>query len=352
MMWSGLLNSRKVQTLPMLRRVPIAFVCFTLALGAFAGETVDLLAPRAARAESTRNRSPQELARNLYTEAQSLRQAGRLTAALGKLREAYAALPTPALLWPIAELCADLQQPLEGLEALKSYKQGMSPGEMEAGQGLADADKLEAKLRGQLVTVRTGPKSGAIGDLVEIDGREVGRLPLQSAVYLNPGAHKIRIAQGPVVDVQLHPGQDTLYPAEDAPTTATGKYFPHPLTWAAIGLTTATLAATTVVGSLALYRAGALTDQCPDRLCLGGTNQPIGPLSDAVRAEHSASIAAATLLGFSVAFLVGTSALIIVDWQKQLRGKTLLTRRNSRGLASIVPVAAPDAAGLVFGGRF
>jgi len=351
MMWSGLLNSRKVQTLPMLRRVPIAFVCFTLALGV-AGDKAGRLTPRAARAESSRKSSPQELARSLYTEAQSLRQSGRLTAALGKLREAYGVLPTPALLWPIAELCADLQQPTEGLEALKGYKQGMTPGEMEAGQGLADAERLEARLRAQLATVRTGPKSGAVGDLVEIDGREVGRLPLPAPVTLNPGPHKIRIGQGPILDVQLHPGQDTAFPADDTGGSSTGTYFPHRITWAAIGVTTATLAVTTVVGSLSLYRRGALDSQCVDRLCLGGTNQPIGALADAVRAEHSATIAAATLVGFSAAFLVGTSALIIIDWQKQLRGKTLLTQKNSRGLAGVAPITGPGVAGLVFGGRF
>ena len=48
----------------------------------------------------------------------TLRRSGDLTGALAVLRLTYERVKTPYLLWPMAELHAELLQPMKGLEAL------------------------------------------------------------------------------------------------------------------------------------------------------------------------------------------------------------------------------------------
>src|SRR5262245_34215629 len=89
---------------------------------------------------TARGKDPRVTARNLFKEAESLRQAGKLTQALTKLQEAYQILPTPTLLWPTAELCQTLQMPIEGLAALAKYREQVAPDQMEAGQRISDVE--------------------------------------------------------------------------------------------------------------------------------------------------------------------------------------------------------------------
>ena len=111
--------------------------------------------PLCARAEpSSKGASAETQALALYREAQALERAGKLRQALAKVQEAYATLPTPTLLWPLANLHARNGEPIEALRALSRYRRTMAPSEMEPGQQLADVEKLESQLRAQLAYVR------------------------------------------------------------------------------------------------------------------------------------------------------------------------------------------------------
>lgn len=319
--------------------------------------------PRLAAAQNStgRGKSVQLQARALFKESQDLQRAGDLKGALAKLEEAYDVLPTPTLLWPIAELRLQNKQPLQGLEALARYRQEMAPSEMEPGQQLADADRLAEKLRAQLGTLRPVAPAGAT---ITVDGREIGRAPLPEKVMVNPGSHVISATSSdkskPVeTTVEVQAGQEIEVPlSEDGKRPiVSGGYFPHPLTWAAIGLTTASLLTTTVLGGMVLRETKALDEMCPGRLCLGGTFQDISQLNERVSTQRTHAIAAGTVLGFTTAFVVGTTVLILIDRHRQLTGRTLLSHRPAPPrlvLHQLRPIVSASAGGAAFalGGRF
>jgi hypothetical protein len=313
--------------------------------------------PVQAQSSTGRGRSAQLQARALFKESQDLQRAGDLRGALAKLEEAYEILPTPTLLWPIAELRLSCKRPLQGLEALSRYRQEIAPSEMEPGQQIADADRLEEKLRAQLGALRPIAVPGAT---ITVDGRELGRAPLPDKVMVNPGSHVISASSSdkgrPIeTTVEVQAGQELEVPLTDENQRSGGGYFPHPLTWAAIGLTTAALLATTVLGGVTLQKTRSLDESCPGRLCLGGTSQNILQLNEQVSSQRRHAIAAGTVLGFTSLFIVGTTVLILVDRQRQKRGRTLFGDRVlGPRLGQLRPVvnASPDGVAFALGGRF
>lgn len=329
-------------------------------------------------------------ARKLFTEAQELRQAGKPGPALAKLREAYEALPTPTLLWPIAELCAQLQQPVEGLDALGKYRAQMTPDQMEPGQQAADADKLEARLRAQLGYLIV---NGGAGASVAIDGRDVGRGPFPDKIAVNPGSHKVtatsprgnaeatfEVVQSGEAKVTLPDGPidkgsmvvsngsraTVSQPGGDGASSSPmneGRYFPHNLTWVAIGVTGATLLSATFVGAAALAKTNGIADQCvPEyKLCFGSAQTDINQLNSDVSSQRTLSTTALVLWGVGGAFAIGTAVLIGIDAHRQKSGRTLLagTRPGPGGIRLETPRAglSPEGTGglrfdFALGGRF
>jgi hypothetical protein len=297
-------------------------------------------------------------ARNLYREAKEHSAAGRLSLALDKYREAFAVLPTPTLLWPIAELSLQLGQPVEGLDALQKYRQMMAPAEMEPGQQLADADRLEKRLRERIATVRT---SGGTGALIVLDGRELGRAPLPEPILVNPGSHRVEYtsARGTqAVNLELAPGADQTVDLGDAPPApgdsgAPGvRYKMHPLPAVLLGLSAGTLGAASVFGGLALGKTLDLSGNpaCQNGLCIGMQGTDIGGLADTVSAQRTYSAASIVLLGTGSVLLASSLILIGVDVHRQRRGQKLF----SLTLTPHPPVAASGAAvslGLLPGGQ-
>jgi hypothetical protein len=300
--------------------------------------------------------TPETQARALFRESQELSRSGDLKGALGKLEEAYQILPTPTLHWWFAELYGQLKQPVEGLAALNRYRQEVSPSDMEPGQQLSDADKLEERLRAQLAYLRPAASAGAT---IFVDGKEIGRAPLAERVSVNPGSHRLSAAgqgnQGGSVDVtvEVQPGQEVEVPlANGSPRKG---YFPHPLTFAAVGLTAAFLFATTVVGGMAITDTRNLEGRCVDRLCVGDSNTSITTLNADVSTQRTHVTAASALLGVTTVLAVGTAALIIFDWQRQKAGRTLLTERRLGPRLVLVgptPAVTGEGAGVALGGRF
>ena len=341
----------------MLRPLHItSFVC-ALLLPLTIGVELVFPPPVFAQNPGGKGKGPQLQARALFKESQDLQRAGDLRGALAKLEEAYDILPTPTLLWPIAELRLGLRQPLQGLEALSRYRREMAPADMEPGQQLADADKLEEKLRAQLGYLRPAVAPGAT---ITVDGRELGRAPLPEKISVNPGTHRVSASGGTLsrpVDatVEVQPGQEVEVPLNEETKVGPKAYWPHPLTWAAIGLSTASLFASTVLGGITITETRNLDASCPDRLCLGGTSQDITLLNQQVSTQRTHGIAAGTLLGFTTAFLVGTTALILFDWQRQKAGGTLLKPPQKSASSSLLhPVInlARDGAEFALGVRF
>ncbi|MCS6914975.1 MAG: PEGA domain-containing protein [Myxococcales bacterium] len=144
-----------------------------------------------------------------FRTAEALRQGGQLEAALLVLRMTYERVPTPFLLWPMAQLSEQLRRPLAGLKALADYVEKLPPSEPpEPGQpDAAEVDRLRGRLRAQVASLRV--LADEPGALVLVDGRQLGRTPLAGPVEVDPGRHRIE-ARG----TRLAAAELTLSPGE------------------------------------------------------------------------------------------------------------------------------------------
>lgn len=317
--------------------------------------------PAATAAPAARGKSDEAAARSLYHEAKELAAAGKLSLALAKYRAAHDILPTPTLLWPIAELSLQLDQPVEGLEALHQYRQTITPALMEPGQQLADAERLEKRLRERLGRVRLLGGSGA---LIALDGKERGQGPLNDPLAVNPGSHRIdsttahgtytvmvEVAAGQELPVTLaEPG--TVVPS-GTPTAAgaTPRYRIHPLPAVLFGLAAGAITAATVVGGLALDKTLSLNAQCPEHICLGMQGSDLDALADSVTKQRSYSTSAIALWGIGGVLLAGSVVLLAIDLHRQRSGHKLFSwalRPNLELAAS----GARVSSSLLLGGRF
>ena len=312
--------------------------------------------PGSAQAQSSpRGQSPEAQALALYREARELRQVGKHREALVKVQEAYAVLPTPTLLWPLAELHARNNEPIEALRALARYRREMTASEMEPGQQLADVDKLEAQLKTQLAYVRiVAPNKTQ----VTLDGQAIEASQRSERIQVNPGSHRLVLSseKGRTESrFEIRAGEEQSIPSA-APAEASARFFPHPLSWTAVGLTGVAVLTTSVLGGLALSEAQSLASRCPDRLCVTSSTADLLALNDQIASQRAHATAAKVLIGVSVGLAVGTSALLLIDWQRQRRGQTLLggksaaAERQAKATHAIDADLSTGVQGLVFGG--
>ncbi len=310
------------------------------------------VAPPHALAESGKGRGGEAQALALFREGQELKKAGKFKQALAKTQEAYAALPTPTLLWPLADLYYLSVEPIAGLKALARYRREMTPSDMEPGQQLADAEKLEGLLRAQLAYLRVVVPAGT---KVSLDGEELESVQRAERVPVNPGSHRMLLVSErgrSEYKFEARTGEELTVPGAESATVASAGYFPHPLTWGAVGLTSALLLSSTVVGGLALSDAQSLSSRCPDRLCTVMNAADLVALNEQISNQHNHALAARVLLGLTAVFAVGTTALILFDWQRQRSGRTLLGPKAAPtdGRAGLAP-SLPPGIGMLLGGR-
>lgn len=145
--------------------------------------------------------------------------------ALAVLEQAYARIPSPALLWPMAELHLRLSHPVEGLETLDRYVAAVPANLMPQGQQLPDVERMRgelSKLRAQLTV-----SAAEDGTLVLVDGKPVCKTPLAEPIVLNPGKHRVegQVSRSMAKDVSLSPGQSLQL---NLPMTPTGQAAPAP----------------------------------------------------------------------------------------------------------------------------
>ncbi len=334
------------------------------ALALVLGLTVELGDGGKALAEpaaATRGKSDEAVARNLYREAKELTAAGKLSLALTKYHAAYDILPTPTLLWPIAELSLQLDQPLEGLEALNRYRQALTPALMEPGQQLADVERLEKRLRERLGRLHL---IGGSGTLVALDGRELGVGPIGDTLPVNPGSHRIdsttehgthtmmvEVAAGQELQVSLAAPTSAATEAPKA-AGATPRYRIHPLPAVLFGLAAGAITAATVLGGLALDKTLSLNQQCPDHLCLGMQGSDLNALGDSVTKQRSFSTSAIALWGLGGVLLASSVVLLAIDLHRQRSGHRLFSALPVTPNLELAVSGAQVSSSLLLGGRF
>lgn len=219
-----------------------------------------------------------QLLQSSIKQAKAQVAAGELAQALRTLQAAYQRVPTPALLWPIADLHLRLQQPKEGLEILDRYVAQVRPERMPPGQRLADVEQLRGQFQKQqahLTVVGVRP-----GSTLVVDEVEVGRTPLAKPLVLNPGRHRleVRSLQSVGSDLQLQPGQalqlnlgiyesrtglasPSIAPMDEGPRRAPSR---APIVLGSLGLVA--VAAGGALWGLDGYQSCAQAPMCPQEL--------------------------------------------------------------------------------------
>ena len=278
-------------------------------------------------------------AQGLLTEGSTLYEKGDYAGALEKFDAAYAAYPSPKLMFNIGQADRDLSRPVEALEAFEKFLAGDTGTSPET---TADARKSVAELREKLGQIRVDCET--TGAEVNIDGKSVGVTPLPEPIWATPGRHQVTASHASAalaienVDVtagsvqtvilQLHPLAVPVVAASvpqpeaapespsnpelltsPAPSAASeGWWLGRKWTWVAAG-STALLAAGAVIAGVAMQsRFDSLDKSC------GGGN-PSGPAcseSD-ISSVRSREIVANVFWGLAGAAAVTTGVLFYLE---------------------------------------
>jgi len=169
------------------------FVC-VLSLGLSLSATpLAEAGPPAAAPSGMSQEDEDQLLQNSIRQAKEQLALGNPADALKRLQSAYASVPTPALLWPIAELHRRLEQPIEGLATLQKYVEQVPPHKMPRGQQMPQVEHLQEQMRKQIARLQIFATADAS---VSIDGKDVDAAGLANPVEVNPGRHRVETRQG------------------------------------------------------------------------------------------------------------------------------------------------------------
>jgi hypothetical protein len=147
---------------------------------------VVLLAILAQHSSPTSDAQAKAQAQGLLTEGSGLYERGDYAGALEKFNAAYAAFPSPKLMFNIGQANRDLGRPVEALQAYEKFLAGALDASPET---TADARKSLAELRGKLGRIRIDCK--AVDAEVSVDGKSVGLAPLPEPIWATPGRHQV-----------------------------------------------------------------------------------------------------------------------------------------------------------------
>jgi hypothetical protein len=134
----------------------------------------------------TANPQAKAQAQGLLTQGSALYEKGDYAGALEKFNAAYAAYPSPKLMFNIGQADRDLSRPVEALAAFEKFLAGDTNASSETS---ADARKSVAELREKLGQIRVEcEKPGAE---VNVDGKNIGLTPLPEPIWATPGHHQV-----------------------------------------------------------------------------------------------------------------------------------------------------------------
>jgi hypothetical protein len=134
------------------------------------------------------NADPQSKAQAqaLLGQGTKLYEQGDVAGALEKFNAAFAAYPSPKLMFNIGQANRDLSRPVEAMEALEKFLEGAPDASPET---IADANKSVAELRKKLGKIRVDCETP--GAEVSVDGKSVGLTPLPDLIWTTPGRHQL-----------------------------------------------------------------------------------------------------------------------------------------------------------------
>ena len=248
-----------------------------------------LLAAPAEEAVSVSTQSQDEQAATLLSTARTLRTEGKHAEALVRLESALELTGSPALLWPIAELCLSIGLRERGLEALTEYRRQVPLARSDA------ADALEQKLRA---------------------------LPAEEAPSPSP----------------LPPPPPNPPPGPEPPRRAP---ILRPISVAAIAVAAGLVVVAAGVGGRALYGQRSLDALCQPTeagsLCLVMGNQQVDELRDRAAQAQSWSTAGWSLTGIAAGSVILSVVTVALDLRKHReRTRVVLPISDSQSRLSFV----------------
>jgi hypothetical protein len=125
-------------------------------------------------------------AQALLGQGTKLYQQGDVAGALEKFNAAYAAYPSPKLMFNIAQADRDLGRPVEALEAFEKFLAGAADTSLET---VADVRKSVAELQRKLGRIQIDCETA--GAEVSVDGKSVGVTPLPEMIWATHGRHQV-----------------------------------------------------------------------------------------------------------------------------------------------------------------
>jgi len=125
-------------------------------------------------------------AKALLGQGTKLYEQGDIAGAMEKFQAAYAAFPSPKLMFNIGQADRDLHRHLEALEAFEKFLTDAPDASPEM---IADARKSVNELRKKLGQIQIDCMTA--GSEVSVDGKSVGRTPLPGLIWATPGHHQI-----------------------------------------------------------------------------------------------------------------------------------------------------------------
>jgi hypothetical protein len=125
-------------------------------------------------------------AQALLNEGSRLYGEGDYAGALENFDTAYAAFPSPKLMFNIGQANRDLGRPVEALHAFEKFLANEINASPET---TADARRSLSELREKLGRIRIDCQTADAA--VSIDGKSVGMTPLPEPVWATPGRHQV-----------------------------------------------------------------------------------------------------------------------------------------------------------------
>jgi hypothetical protein len=161
---------------------------------------------------------PKEIARGRVREGNTLYDQGRHEEALGRYREAYAAYPSPKILFNVGQTLLRLGRDVEAAAAFDRF---LADGKDTAPELRQEAEKTLAGLKARVAFVLVSAEPE--GAELTIDSHDHGRTPLPRAVAVAPGRHQIVLTKPGwtpfVYRIEARAGEETRVEARLTPVS-------------------------------------------------------------------------------------------------------------------------------------
>ncbi len=125
-------------------------------------------------------------AKAILGQGMKLYDQGDIAGALEKFQAAYAAFPSPKLMFNIGQANRELHRHIEALEAFEKF---LADAPDASSEMMEDARKYISELQRKLGQIYVDCMTA--GAEVSVDGKSVGRTPLPDLIWAAPGHHQI-----------------------------------------------------------------------------------------------------------------------------------------------------------------